>query len=132
MKKLLRIATLFSIILLSSSVYGLTRHEFIDMHEARIIERCEDENITWEPFRNNEMAVLMLKIPWRYECGLLQFYALRKNVQHMMNMSNMDDDKDAWKAFENIMEENYIEEFDTYDFVAANLAYEKWLEDQDK
>ena len=126
MKKLLRIATL--VVLLTSSAYAMTRGEFIDMHEARIIEHCEDENVVWDRFRNNEMAAHMLQIPWRYECGLVQFFALRKNVQHQIDIN----DEDTWEVFSSIMEENYIEEFDTYDFMSVNIAYEKWLEDQDK
>ena len=127
MKKLLKTA-IVSLILLTSSAYAITREEFVDMHDARIIERCEDENITWDHYRRNEMAIRMLRIPRRYECGLVQLYALRKNAQHQIDIN----DEDAWKVFSGIMEENYIEEFDTYDFEAVNIAYEKWLEDQDK
>ena len=124
MRKLLKTA-IVSIVLLSTSAYAMTREEFMNMHEAKIIERCESENAKYDGFRENPMMAAMLQLPWRYECGLVQFYALRKNVQHQIDIGN---DADAWEVFKSAMDENYIEEFDTYDFEAANLAYEEWLE----
>jgi len=122
-KKLLKAVTLISILLFSSMCFAITAGEFIEIHQDRIIEQCEAEDEKFAPMRNSPIGAFM-RFPNIYECILPQFYAIRKNVDHQLNTEDPDD----WKKFTEIMEANYNEVYDTWDFVAVNLEFEAYLE----
>jgi len=117
---------LSSIILLSTSSYAVTREEFQHQQEDNIVKFCEDFEVTRQANRNSIFTTLF-RIPSHYECGLTAFYALHK-VMYIMD--TMDRTSKEAADFEKLLYKYYIEEYDTYNYIAIHLEYEKYLEEK--
>jgi len=118
---------LLSCLLILSSIlsaHAMTRQEFIDKHEAAIIELCENFEIKRMANRDNPFAAFMM-IPARYECGITSFYALHKVMELMETLDRTSED---WLVFVDLINANIIEEYDTYNFITIHLEFEAYLE----
>ncbi len=121
-----KILCCFSIILLATNVYAMTKTEFLHEHEAAIVELCEDFEAERVASRDNPLARFMM-IPGRYECGLTSLYGLHKV---MMFMEIVDRDSNDWEVLMELMKTNLIKEYETYDFIAIHLEFETYLEEK--
>lgn len=117
---------LSSIILLSTSAYAITRQEFLYQQENNIIKLCEDAELLLQKQRAVPFAHY-LGLPAHYECGITGFYALRKVVELITTVDRGSDD---YKVLGDLMEKNYIEEYETYDFIVIHLDFERYLEEK--
>ena len=116
---------IISMVLLSSSAYAMSADDFLRIHETRLQELCEDNQINASeldnPFRN------LFDLPGRFECGLTQYYALHKVIDLLVTIDRESED---WKVFYKIMNENFIEEYETFDFMNIHLEYLAYLEEK--
>lgn len=118
---------LSSIILLSTSSYAVTSREFMYNHEDKIVKSCEDFNTEKLASRKDNPFVNFFRVPSRYECGLVSFYALHKVIQILMTTER---DSDDWKFLEKLMTKYYNPKYETFNFVLIHLDFERYLEEK--
>jgi hypothetical protein len=128
MKKLLKTATFISIVLFSSVCLASPADDYITDNDTKIIELCEFKDEKIAPLRDT-LPVSLMAFPSRYTCPLIQFYALRKNVEFQLELDRSSND---WGVFIEIMDKYYYEVFDTYDFMEINLEFEDYLEGENQ
>ena len=128
MKKLLRMVMLISLVLFSTSVLAMTVDDYRHKHEVALTQYCEDD---WEAIEKMDArdAYNLIDFPSHYECGLTQFYALHSIIEYQLYIDRQSED---WGVLMEIMEQNYLEDFDTYDFVNIDIQFGYYLEDKDK
>ena len=124
LKALKNFLVICSIVLLSTSAYSMTRQEFIDKHEAAIIEKCEDARPDMDS-DYNDMLRRFFRVPGRFECPLTNLYAMHKVMELM---ETLDRRSEGWPIFVELMETSVIKEYDTFDFIAIHQGYEAYLE----
>ena len=118
---------LSSIVLLSTSSYALTSTEFLYAQEDLIIDMCEDFEAKKQNIIRDNPFVSLFKLPAHYECSLTSFYALHKVTRLILLVKRGTDDH---RFLSKLLTEYYIEEYDTYDFIAIHLEFEEYLEEK--
>ena len=122
---MLKVSRYFLIVLIvcsavCSNVYAMSAEDFLYTHEWRIQDMCEAQQINADsPFRG------FLQFPGRFECGLTQFHALHKVIDLLLTIDRSSED---WKVFTKIMDENIIDDYETFDFMNIHLEYLAYLE----
>jgi len=109
------IAIIISVMLISTSVYAMTKEEFVEIQQNNIIVLCDDAY--------GELPSNLL-----YECMLTEFYGLYK-VVHLL--ATADFNSEDGKFLNNLMKEYEWKDFETFDFMAIHLEYEIYLKEKE-
>jgi hypothetical protein len=116
---LFKITTLVSIVilLLSTSAYAVNKHDWISAQQNNIVDACKDghEDIFEDVFWTAS------------ECALVEFHALHNVIKFIDSLDRKSKD---YAVFSKIMQKHILEEFNTFDFMAAHLEFEKYLEEK--
>jgi len=108
----------------------MSSDDFLHLHEDRIQKMCEDR--TQEVFGDglsgmNNPFRSFFKLSGKFECGLTQFHALHKVIDLLLTIDRSSED---WKVFAKIMDENIIDDYETFDFMNIHLEYLAYLEEK--
>ena len=101
-----------SIILLTTNTHAVSRGEYINHHEDRMITLCED--IYGEGGAT-------------YGCLMTEYYAIRKVSAILITIRKSGED---WDFLVDLFAEHKWPEYDTYDFMAIHLDFENYLEEK--
>jgi len=110
------IVVIIGVILISTSGYTMTTRGFIAEQQDNLTALCEDGY-------GQTLPSLL------YECMLTEFYGLNRVIRLL---AKVDRESDDWTALVDLLEEYRWEDYNTYDFMAIHLEFEKYLEQLNK